>query len=470
VIGAIVIDVVVVLAICALGALILFLVIKKPSRLELFSLSFPLGAGALTWSLFILGWIGIPFRLEIVFFVWFISISIIIALVRRNQISGQEKRSLEIISKIRKVTGLEKVLFAILLIIFFISIFISIGRSYTAYDAVAMWAPKGYGIAIEESLWGARWGGHGFSYPLNIHFLIGIFKLASDDILPGSKIIFTLFFISLIAGVAAFLNRRGVEPRITALAAVILATVPTLFVHSTIGYANLPMGVYLVLGVIWGIDGIYRESKASQVLSGLLLGFAAWTIIEGVLFVFIAVLAIVYAKTISRRGRIYFIHWFLPIIVIGGIWLIFYKLYAASSSSAMGATRLLFDSILHGEWDFPALRLIFGYARRNIFDPHTWGFIYPLGILITLLGWKYLLPKKDHYVFSIFLVMISTGLLAIGLIYLRSFVIPGLYDLLKRGFPRYFISPSIFYFLVVILIGGKLISEFSKNDIEEPAK
>ena len=469
-IGTVVIDVAVVLAICTLGALISFLVINNPSRLELFSLSFPLGAGALTWSLFILGWIGIPFRLEIVFFVWLISISIITVLIRRSQIRGHAKRSSDKISSIRKVTGLEKTLFAILLIIFFVSIFISIGRSYSEYDAVAMWAPKGYGIAFEESLWGARWGNHGFSYPLNMHFLIGIFKLASDDILPGSKIIFPLFFISLIAGVVAFLNNRGVEPRITALSAVILATVPTLFVHSTIGYANLPMGVYLVIGVLWGVEGIFRESKRYLVLSGLLLGFTAWTIVEGGLFVFIAVSAIVCAKTISRRGRIYFIHWLLPIIVIGGSWVLFYKLFAASSSSAMGAARLLFDSILQGKLDLPALRLIFGYARRNVFDPHTWGFVYPLGIFITLLGWKHLLPKKNHYVFSIFLVMISTGLLALGLIYLRSFVTPGLYDLLKRGFPRYFISPSIFFFLVAILIGGNLISDFSKKYIDEPAK
>ena len=469
-IGAVLIDAAVVLAICTLGALISFLVIKNPSRLEWLSLSFPLGAAALTWSLFILGWLGISFRLEIVFFVWLISIGVITVLIRRSQISAQAKRLLDPVSSNQKVTWLEKTLFAVLAIIFFISIFISIGRSYSAYDAVAMWAPKGYGIAIEESLWGAHWGGHGFSYPLNMQFLIGIFKLASDDILPGSKIIFPLFFISLIAGVAAFLNKQGVEPRITAFSAVILATVPTIFHHSTIGYANLPMGVYLVLGVLWGIDGIYRESQVSQVLSGLLLGFAVWTIIEGVLFVFVAVLAIVCAKIITRRGRIYLIHWFLPIIVIGGIWLIFYKLYAASGSAASGAARIMLDSILNGEWDFPALRLIFGYARRNIFDPHTWGLLYPLGIIITLFGWKHLLPNKDRYVFSIFLVMLSTGLLALGLIYLRSFVIPGLYDLLKRGFPRYFISPSIFYFLVVILIGGKLISEYSKNDIEEPAE
>ncbi len=466
-IGAVVIDVVVVLAFYTLGALISFLLISNPSRLELFSLSFPLGAGALTWFLFILGWMGIPFRLEFVFFVWLFAISILSILVRRSRMRGQAKRSLDKISNKREVTTFEKVFFAILVIIFFISIFISIGRSYSSYDAIAMWAPKGYGIALEESLWGARWGGHGFSYPLNMHFLIGIFKLASNDILPGSKIIFPLFFVSLIAGVAGFLSKRGVDPRITALSAVILATVPTLFHHSTIGYANLPMGVYLVLGVLWGIDGIYRENKTSQLLSGLLFGFAIWTIVEGLLFVFISMLVIVCAKIVSRRGRVYYIHWLLPIVVIGGIWLVFYKLYAASGSSAMGAARLLFDSILQGDWDFPAVRLILGYARRNIFDPSTWGLIYPLGIFITLLGWKYLFPKNDPYVFSIFLVMMSTGLLALGLIYLRSFVIPGLYDLLKRGFPRYFISPSIFFFLVVILIGGHLISDLTKKKIDE---
>ncbi len=469
-IGAIVIDVAVVLAICTLGALISFLVINNPSRLELLSLSFPLGAGAFTWILFILGWIGIPFRLEIVFFVWLLLFCILAFLVWRGKKGGHLKNISENSSYMRQTTGLEKAFVAILLIVFFTSIYISIGRSYSAYDAVAMWAPKGYGIALEESLWGASWGNHGFSYPLNMHFLIGLFKLASGDILPGSKVIFPLFFISLIAGIVAFLTKRGVDPRITALSAVILATVPIIFQHSTIGYANLPMGVYLVLGVLWGIEGIYRENTSSQVLGGLLLGFTAWTIVEGGLFVFVAASAIVCAKIISRRGRIYFIHGLLPIIVIGGSWLFFYKLYAASGSSAMGAARLLFDSILQGQWDFPAIRLILGYARRNIFDPHTWGFIYPLGFFITLLGWKHLLPKKNHYVFSIFLVMISTGLLALGLIYLRSFVIPGLYDLLKRGFPRSFISPSIFFFLVAVLIGGNLIPDFSKNAFDEADK
>lgn len=171
--------------------------------------------------------------------------------------------------------------------------------------------------------------------------------------------------------------------RLIALSAVILATVPIIFLHSTIGYANLPMGVYLVLGALWGVDGIFRESKRHQMLSGLMLGFTVWTILEGGLFVISAVLAIIGATLIVRKGRIYFIHWLFPIAIIGGIWVIFYKLYGGSGSSAMSATQLLLNSILRGEWDFPVLRLIFGYARRNIFDPQTWGFIYPVGFTHT---------------------------------------------------------------------------------------
>lgn len=463
-IGAIVIDVAVVLAICTLGALISFLVLRKASRLELLSLSFPIGAGALTWIFFVLGWIGLPFRLTTVILVWSLSIIFLLTLRRWNYVDRQLNGASVNNSKTRGISTFDKAAFVFLVLISLTSIYISIGRSYSTYDAVAMWAPKGYGIALEESLWGAKWGGSGFAYPLNIHFLIGIFRITSGDILPGSKIIFSIFFVSLIAGVSAFLIKRGVDQRIIALSAIILATVPILFLHSTIGYANLPMGVYLVLGALWGVDGIFRESKRHQMLSGVMLGFAVWTILEGGLFVVSAVLAIVCAKLIVRKGRIYFIHWLFPIAIIGGIWVIFYKLYGGSGSSAISATQLLLDSIFRGEWDFPVLRLIFGYARRNIFDPQTWGFIYPVGFLLTLLGWKYLLPKNDRYVFSIFLVTISTGFLALGLIYLRSFVIQGLYDLLERGFPRYFISPSIFFFLVAILIAGDLISDSSKEE------
>lgn len=326
-----------------------------------------------------------------------------------------------------------------------------------------MWAPKGYGIALEQSLWGATLGSHDLAYPLNIHFIIALFRLASGDILPGSKVAFSLFYISLLFGATAYALRRGVHTRLAVILMVVIATIPVLFEHSTIGYANLPMSVYLVLAVLWGIEGIFNEKKHTQVLSGLLFGFTIWTIVEGGLFVLAATLALIAAKLITRKGRIYPLHWFLPVVLIGGSWVLFYKLYGVQGSQAMGAVQKMWDSILQGQWRLSNIRLILGYTRRNIFIFDTWGLVYPAGIITLLVGWKYLLPKQNRYSFALLLVALNTGALTLGLFYLRSFAIPGLYELLERGLPRGFISPTVFFCMAFVLVAGELVAAFSED-------
>jgi hypothetical protein len=102
------------------------------------------------------------------------------------------------------------------------------------------------------------------------------------------------------------------------------------------------------------------------------------------------------------------------------------------------------------------MRLIIGYARRNIFEISTWGLIYPLGILFFLLGWTEVRPGKNFGSFALFMTTAATGILSLGLFYLRSFAIPGLYDLLARAFPRGFMSPSILFFV----LGVQLLATF----------
>jgi hypothetical protein len=457
---ALIIDIAVIAGFYLLGIMVTTRLLKRPTYFELLSLSFPLGAGLLTWILFILSWAFMPIRLSTILLVWLILISGFLLLKVIHQPVGGTVSPLTTEFDHHRQDVVLKVSVAVICVIFLTSVFLSIGGSYFSYDAISMWAPKGYGIALEESVWGAKLGSHDFAYPLNIHFIIGIFKIFSGDILPGSKVIFSLFFISLLFGVMGFALRRGVQPRLMVILLVVLATVPTLFRHSTIGYANLPMGVYLVLGVLWGIDGIFSENKSSQVLSGLLFGLTIWTIVEGGFFVIAAIIGLVGARFITRKGRIYPLHWFLPIVLIGGSWVIFYKLYGAQSSQAMGAVQKLWDSILQGQWRLSNIRLILGYTRRFIFYLDTWGLIF----IILLVGWRYLQPKQNIYTFTLILVTLSTGALTLGLFYLRSFDIPGLYGLLERGLPRGFITPTVLFFIVVVLVSGDLVAALSVED------
>ncbi len=66
--------------------------------------------------------------------------------------------------------------------------------------------------------------------------------------------------------------------RLTAsLGLLFLATVPILFEHATLGYSNLPMMTYLVLGCLLCLIGIRRRQTGQILVGSLLLGLSAWT-------------------------------------------------------------------------------------------------------------------------------------------------------------------------------------------------
>src|SRR3989304_4936448 len=130
-----------------------------------------------------------------------------------------------------------------------------------AGDGIAIWSVKGYGIAAAESIFGARqWGAFGLHYPLNLPLAIAAVRLIDGDVLPGSKIVFALFYLTLVLGCYVFLLRGGMLARVAALGTLLIATTPIVLDHGTNGYANLPMAAYLVLGGLFAIHGMVDGS------------------------------------------------------------------------------------------------------------------------------------------------------------------------------------------------------------------
>jgi hypothetical protein len=434
------------------------IIMPSISKLARSSLSFLLGAGLSSWSIFILGWIGIPIRWP-----WMQSWMLFMLIVSGwlNHRVRQSRRA-RLTSEPSK-GGFRWSLAAMgvfLALAFCYLGYISAGRSYSTFDALSMWAPKGYGIAYEGSLWGAvAWGNHKLAYPLNIQLLIASFRIFSGDVLPGSKLIFPLYFISYLLFTFDYLRRRQVGDLIALAITLTTATVPLFVLHATIGYANLAMAAYLIPGLLWLLEGVYTENSGAQFLGSLLLGFTVWTIIEGVLYVGAGLAALAIAYLVVRKGTIRWIDALAPLLVVGGAWLLFYLLYAAEESQAVSAFDQMWSAIRSGQIDFSDIRLIFGYARRNIFDVSTWGYLFPAGLVIIVLSLRQLKPRQNAYGFSLALVVGSLAALSLGLFYLRSFAIEGLYDLLVRGFPRGFMSAAM---LFVILYGSVLPGSLSQ--------
>lgn len=267
------------LGLAVLGVARLRKLLVRVGTLDVLALGFPLGARVLTWSLFLLSWVGAGLTPPLVGLVW--GLLLALALVSRPLTVGHPRSSQRIDGVNRSLAGLTPTQLAgSLLVLIGLAVFaawLGVNGSCCAWDDMAIWAVKGYGIAREGSIWAAgRWGDHGLAYPVNIPLLIAVFRLVGDTP-SASKLTFPLFYLSLAVGCLRFWLQRGVGSRLALLGTLGLASTPLLFEHATLGYANLPYTVYLVLGCAEAVQGPVAQDARRQALSGLLLAMPAWT-------------------------------------------------------------------------------------------------------------------------------------------------------------------------------------------------
>jgi len=445
------------------------LLIGRTSWALQFALAFPLGAGSFTYVLFLLSWAGVPLTPASVSLIYLVAVAGLFGLSALHGPSHENWKS-----EATKGTTLfhsplpQGLLIALLALVLLFDCVISVGQAYAAWDAVAMWGIKGYGIALEGSVFAGRsWGAHGLAYPFNIHLLVALFKMLSGDPLPASKLIFPFFLISTVLGSFAFWTRRGVPREWASAGCLLLASVPVFFVHATNGYANLATACYLVLATFVGAEAVASGSRGGQVLAGLLLGLACWTIVEGMFFAAAVLVSLVLARYLGSKGEIHWLHLSLPLAALGGIWLLFYGRYGASGSQAMCAAHAMFASIRAGELNLYAFRMILGYLRRFVFDPSTWGVLFSAGFLMAIFGFRKLVFARDTVLTAAYLVILSTGVVSSLLFYLRSFVSEDFYAYLIRGFPRESFQTAFLFAGVVVWASGAQLAGWLKGPSAE---
>lgn len=203
-----------------------------------------------------------------------------------------------------------------------ISLILAVGQGYSVGDEVVLWGVKGYGIALNGLQAGvAEWGTRTTNYPLHIPLLIAAFKSLFGEALPESKIIFPLYQFVLSVLLFKFLQHTFIRqfpyrPRLSLHLAgglcLLYTTVPLIFYHGTLAYANLPLSYALVSASLLFIASfspgdadndqdlaLQRSPGSTQpsppsakilLLSGLFFVLAAWTRPEGLA---ISVLALI---------------------------------------------------------------------------------------------------------------------------------------------------------------------------------
>ncbi len=378
-----------------LGALIARAVRPDADRALLVALGYPVGAGVFAWLLFLLSWAGVPLARPSVIAL------LLLALAGAAIVGAARRRSATVVppgaasaADGRPNRSATLVAACLLLGLTLLTAILSVGLGYYTWDDAAIWATKGYGVALEGTVFaGVRWGAMNLSYPLNIPLQVSVFRVLFGDLLPGSKLIFPVYFFSLGAAVLRYIRRRAGSAWLAVLGLLTVLTIPTVFQHATTGYANLAFAVYLVSGVLCMSEALADRRPRGLALGALVLGLAIWTRPEGVLMWATCILAVALSRPWKGpfRGR-EIAAMVLPALTVGGPWLVFRQLFATPT----GTSRLediAVGQILAGDIRWTAFYPILRYIGGQMLRLEAWG----PGLLLAalILGVELVAAGKD---------------------------------------------------------------------------
>jgi hypothetical protein len=334
-------------------------------------------------------------------------------------------------STARQVKWLDPWLGAILLVTGLAAV-IGTGKGYFSADEIMLWGIKGYGIAATGTLANIQaWGTNTVVYPLHVPLLIAAFKALFGETLPAAKLAFSGYYLALLLTVYAFLLWKGVSRRIAGPATLLLATVPLVFRHATIAYANLPVSFYLVAAVLVlsaAIEGGMINSQGARsphlpfLLSGLLFAAAAWTRPEGIWLAALGVLGFLaiarYRRRLPTFKQVALL--LLPLIACAAFWMVlraaaYTRLPRQASLAENAIASTLAEDLPLDEATYVVRSLLVG-----LFSTSDWG-VLGFAFVLTALAGLISLRKGAHSHHG------ASWLLACGGLYLAAVI--GMYIL-----------------------------------------
>jgi len=302
-----------------------------------------------------------------------------------------------------------------------VSAVISVGLAYSTWDAIAIYAGKGYGIALEGSiLAGKEWGALGLSRPMNLPILISLFRFLDGDVLPGSKLLYPLFFASLLGGTYVFWRNQRVDKLVAALGTLFLGSLPIVFQHSTRGYTNLPFCVYLLLGAFIGVEGIQRMDRNRQRWSGLMLALACWTRSEGAFLAPLLMVTLLLVHRYQRRGKVFRVDWISPVAIMLGFWFLFTQTHNGNIV-VQHTLKAAFEAWLAFDFHLDAIYETLRFIGAQVLKLEVWGLILPMVLLLAIRNRRNLAALRGWGEISILALSFLMGFSTLALYYLASF-------------------------------------------------
>lgn len=455
-IHALLIDILVIGLLFLLGGLFVEVIFKIPNWGDLSEYSIPLSMGILSWGIFIFSYFGVPITLLMVFLLYSSSLVLSVTIYKNmygifprlpnHPIAGSPRRW-----NFSDGVFLLLILFSIMVIC--VVAFIAIGRGYSTGDDIINWSFKGYAMVDSGTIWaGNRWGGHALAYPMNLPLSIGVFRLADGDAIPGSKFLYLLLTFSLLFGCYRFLIRNNVNKILAIMSMLALLLMPLFLFHATIGFANLPFTVYLVLGILHSLEGLWSSSKTEVLIGGILLALAAWTRPEG-LFIGTVFLGFIYLSAVFiMKKKLTFQHVFLsfiPMVIIPGSWMFLLGRMAMGDDQIGNALKTIAGEMVAGKVHFGALVVLARYAMDTFIAQRF--FIMVFSVLVIILSMPVTSWHRDKFKLSFVLLDLLAFLLPAFMFLVASFSEEDFVIFLDQSFDRAYLPALTMTILAALL-------------------
>jgi len=379
------------------------------SFLEQAGLSYLLGTGVITVQMFIMSIIGIGYTRFSIFIPWVVVMMGTGLIIWR---SGSKKPVPILAFPPRVWRPFELVLICLITLQTLYNFFRALIRPIEAHDAVAIYGIKSKMIYLAGGITGefftklaSNFHGAHPDYPLLVplsEVWVYTFLGQFNDILV--KAIFPLSYLAFLFVFYAVLKRITEKPCIALLFTFLLATVKQFADFATIGVADLWLGIYFTIGILY-LYLWFAEKKAGFLnISLLSIILAVWTKNEGMLLALIAVIIFLiyvaanFGKIKKQELAGVFAY---PLLVILAIfsWSAF-KHGLGLVNENFNFSMVNFGNLMSGLSKIPAI--LYEY-QKQFFGPNRWNIIWILFFVVFVKEFKRVFSGDIKYVTLIFL-------------------------------------------------------------------
>jgi len=396
------------LAMCCIGASLLFLLKPRLQVSEILGLAFPVGSFLVTFSWFILSWkLTVPISNWLGFATILFGVGWFLFLAYKNSFFSMLR------GKISKKPFTRFSLIVWIIIVFLVgeSLFVNIVKPIYDWDALTLYDFRAQVVAesgsvATDAITHAYFLGYPFYTTLG-H--VGAYIFNTHE----SKLWYSLVYVSMILAFYGLL-RRKLSQNISSFGALLLAVHPTLFGHAHVAYTNLSYALFYGLSVLYFFAWLSDNKHRDLIICSVLLAASAWVRIAEP-FHLVILVSLVLSILFLKRSFFVLLS-IVPVYAVRLIWQSYRGEMLPTTESvptnAIESSGSIIVELIQGVLDFSRATEVMGYLHANVLQ-HYWA-VAPALLLALIISVR----NKSYPVVSMFIVLfLHLGLLYAGTLY-----------------------------------------------------